>query len=309
MPRRRSDGPPVWGAVGLIAVVVGVYFLDVGRGRAQDSTSGSRAAPEVTQLLDVLPPTVAAPEPPAAALVDPDRITVAVDAVNAAAADARGTISVVVLAPDGSTVLASRADEQLYTASLVKMQVVQQLFALDTAGAVRLTAGDLDLMRATLTSSADGAMSTLWSRYDGAALVRAGAAQFGLTGTRPPARAGQWGEAVTTAADTARFLADLDRHLAPEDAATMLEWLRGVTARGADGFDQRFGLVGDGTGGAAVKQGWMCCIGGQRQLHSAGVLADGTVVALLGQFPSSTSWAAARTALDRAAGSVVAVLV
>jgi len=309
MPRRRPDGPPAWGAVGLIAVVVGVYFLDVGRGRAEDSGSGGSAAPEIAELLDVLPPTVAAPDPPAAALVDPTSITIAVDAVTAAADDARGTVSVVVLAPDGSTVLASRADEQLYTASLVKMQVVQQLFSQDAAGAISLTAGDLDLMRAALTSSADGAMSTLWSRYDGAALVSAGAAQFGLAGTRPPSVAGQWGEAVTTAADTASFLADLDRHLSPEDTATMLEWLRGVTARGADGFDQRFGLVGDVPDGAAAKQGWMCCISGQRQLHSAGVLADGTVVALLGQFPSSTSWAAARTALDRAAGAVAAVLV
>ena len=45
----------------------------------------------------------------------------------------------------------------------------------------------------------------------------------------------------------------------------------------------------------------MCCVDDRRQLHSAGVLDDGRIVVLMGDFPASTSWAQAATALDAAA--------
>jgi hypothetical protein len=50
----------------------------------------------------------------------------------------------------------------------------------------------------------------------------------------------------------------------------------------------------------------MCCVDSERQLHSAGLLADGRVVVLLGDFSAGTSWSAAATALDTAAAAVVA---
>ena len=37
-----------------------------------------------------------------------------------------------------------------------------------------------------------GAMSALWSPFDGAALVRNASVAFGLTGTAPPDVPGQW---------------------------------------------------------------------------------------------------------------------
>jgi hypothetical protein len=58
----------------------------------------------------------------------------------------------------------------------------------------------------------------------------------------------------------------------------------------------------------AVKQGWVCCAAGTRQLHSSGALPDGTAVVLLGQFPATVSWGAARAALDEAASGVVQAL-
>lgn len=84
-----------------------------------------------------------------------------------------------------------------------------------------------------------------------------------------------------------------------------------AAAHGADGLDQAFGLRSpdvDGDDRIAVKQGWMCCVAGTRQLHSVGILPDGTVVVLLGQFRETTSWATARGARDRAAEGVVATL-
>jgi hypothetical protein len=52
----------------------------------------------------------------------------------------------------------------------------------------------------------------------------------------------------------------------------------------------------------------MCCVAGTRQLHSSGALPDGTAVVLLGQFPATVSWGAARAALDEAASGVVQAL-
>jgi len=226
--------------------------------------------------------------------------------VDAAAARAGGTVSVVVLDADGDLVLASGADEPIYTASLVKLLVVARLMELDQSGALTLTAQDAELMAAAVTSSDDGAMSALWVEYDGDRLVADLADELGLTGTTPPEDAGRWGQATTTAADVATFLSSLDQVLEPGDTETLLGWMRSATDTAADGFDQTFGLLsGSADDGVAAKQGWMTGAGDGRQLHSVGVLADGTVVVLLGGFPASTSWADARTALDAAAAAAV----
>jgi hypothetical protein len=84
--------------------------------------------------------------------------------------------------------------------------------------------------------------------------------------------------------------------------------MQSTTATAADGFDQAFGLLAadaGSTGAVAAKQGWMCCLDDRRQLHSAGVLADGRVVVLLGEFPAGTSWTDARAALDAAAAAAI----
>ena len=225
-------------------------------------------------------------------------------AVDAAAAQAGGTISVVVLDDSGQTLVAGAGTHDAeYTASLVKLLVVQQLLERAEAGTVALDDDDLALMTRAVEASDDDAMNALWTRFDGAGLVTAAAAEFGLAGTAAPDVAGQWGESTTTAADYASFLAGLGAHLSPADLATLTGWMQSTTDTAADGFAQDFGLLGVDTaaGTVAAKQGWMCCVGAARQLHSAGVLSDGRVVVLLGDFPTSTSWARAQAALDVAA--------
>ncbi|PZA18879.1 LppW family protein, partial [Modestobacter versicolor] len=222
-------------------------------------------------------------------------------AVGAAAAQAGGSIAVVVLDAAGAPlVTGDAADDAVPTASLVKLLVVQQLLARDAAGSLSLDDDDLALMERAVEASDDDAMSSLWVEFDGAALVADAAAEFGLTGTAPPETAGQWGGSTTTARDQATFLAALDEHLSPADLATLTGWMQATTGTAADGFDQAFGVLatGSGAGPVAAKQGWMCCVDSRRQLHSAGVLADGRVVVLLGDFPSGTGWAEARAALD-----------
>jgi hypothetical protein len=89
----------------------------------------------------------------------------------------------------------------------------------------------------------------------------------------------------------------------PQDYARLLGWMRSATPRAADGFDQRFGLFGAGDGQAAVKQGWMCCVGGERHVHSVGVVGR-TVVVLLSEVPGSVGYGAARDALTAAAAQL-----
>lgn len=274
---------------------------------AEEGSRAEAGTPAVATLDTSAPAAEAVPAPaPLPVAVDEVAVLAALDA---AASTAGGTIAAVVLDGNGTELVATPdAGEPRYTASLVKLLVVQQLLARDAARVIALTEDDTALMQRALTVSDDRAMSLLWDRWDGAELVTTAVTQFGLTGTRLPGEPGQWGEAVTTARDQATFLSELDTWLTREATATMTSWLQGTTDRAADGFAQDFGLLSPTAGTAdpiAAKQGWMCCLDSGRQLHSVGVLADGRVVVLLGDFPLGTGWTQARAALDAAARAVV----
>ncbi|MGY1771277.1 LppW family protein [Blastococcus sp. SYSU D00813] len=256
-----------------------------------EAAGGTGAAQPAGPAGDPAPPPPPEPVPPPPEVAD-------------AARAAGGSISAVVLSPDGHLLTAADPGRQLPTASLVKLLVVEELLTRLTAGTAPLTWDDLALMARALTRSDDAAMSALWVRHDGAALVTAAGARHGLIGTGPPPVRGQWGLAPTTAWDVAVVLSAVARGTRPVDAS-IRDLLRGVSPVAADGFDQVFGVLG-AAGAVAAKQGWMCCVGGRRHLHSAGLLADGRVVVLLGEFPAGTPWPAARAALDRAAGALVA---
>lgn len=248
-----------------------------------------------------LGPSTPAPVPPPAPVVDAAALNLQ---VQAAGESGGGQIHLSLAGPDGKVLASSPgAEKGVYTASLVKTFVVQQLLAERAAGTLTLDGGDLGRMERAIVLSDDDAMSALWGEFDGARLVREAAAEFGLTATTPPAVPGQWGQAVTSAADYTRFLAALDEHLAPADLQLLRGWMSAAAPHGADGFDQQFGFHGTGDG-TSVKQGWMCCVASTRQLHSGAVLPDGRYATLLGEFPSSTSWASAAAALDAAAAAV-----
>lgn len=194
------------------------------------------------------------------------------------------------------------ADRPFPTASLVKLFLAADVLHRARTGAVALAPDDRAQLEVMIRDSDDYAASDLWVRFDGAQVVRDVAVRYGLTGTAPPRRWGQWGETTTTAADLARFLARLPVIAHPDDAEALLGWMRAATPIASDGFDQQFGVFGT-LPGAAVKQGWMCCLGGQRHLHSVGVV-DGRVVVLLSEVPSSVGWGRARASLDAAAAAV-----
>jgi hypothetical protein len=189
------------------------------------------------------------------------------------------------------------------TASLVKLFIAEGLLHLARQGAVTLTPEDRQRMAEMIGRSSDSITSDLWVRFDGPRLVRDVAARYGLRGTAPPGVSSQWGETTTTAQDLARFLARLPVVASPDDAAALTHWMRGAAPTGADGFDQRFGLLGAVPGSPAVKQGWMCCLGGMRHLHSVGLVGT-QVVVLLSEVPASVGWDAARVSLTAAAAAV-----
>jgi hypothetical protein len=194
------------------------------------------------------------------------------------------------------------ADRPFPTASLVKLYLAADVLHRARTGTVALTPDDRAELEVMIRSSDDPVASDVWVRFDGARAVRDVAVRYGLTGTAPPRRWGQWGETTTTAADLARFLARLPVIAHPDDAEALLGWMRTATPIASDGFDQEFGVFGI-LPGAAVKQGWMCCLGGQRHLHSLGVVG-GRVVVLLSEVPTSVGWDRARAALDAAAAAV-----
>ncbi|MGY1622991.1 serine hydrolase [Geodermatophilus sp. SYSU D00965] len=264
----------------------------------------------------------AQPARPASAAGDPaaEAVTAAADAFGST-----GTLAVVV-APQQSplTGLTARAveartarlvaasadngqaDRVFPTASLVKLFLAEGVLRRARAGQVTLGPSDLATLQRMIARSDDAAASAVWVRFGGVGLVREVAARYGLTRTAPPRVAGEWGEATTTARDLARFLALLPVLPHPDDVATLTGWMREATPVAADGFDQQFGAFGTLPGTPAVKQGWMCCVGGQRHLHSVAV-QDGQVVVLLSEVPRSVGWNAGRAALTAAAEAIAAV--
>ncbi|MGY1826065.1 MULTISPECIES: serine hydrolase [unclassified Blastococcus] len=188
-------------------------------------------------------------------------------------------------------------------ASMVKLYMAADLLHRARTGRLALDREDFALLQAMVRRSDDPAASQLWVRYGGAQMVVDVAERYGLSATSPPAVPGQWGQTLTSARDLARFLSLLPTVAHPADAAAILAWMRLATPIAADGFDQEFGVFGAVPGRPAVKQGWMCCVAGNRHLHSVGVIGR-KVVVLLSEVPASVGWDAARAALDAAAAQL-----
>ena len=191
------------------------------------------------------------------------------------------------------------------SASMVKLFLAEDVLRRARDGTLALSPRDRQLLAVMISSSDDPAASEIWVRFDGPRIVRDVADRYDLTGTSPPVRPGQWGETMTTARDLGRFLALLPVLTHPDDAAQLLAWMASATPIAADGFDQRFGLFGTLPGTPAVKQGWMCCVDGQRHLHSVAVVGT-RVLVLLSEVPRDVGYDQAKAWLDAAGRAVPA---
>jgi hypothetical protein len=264
-------------------------------------------------------PAVSAPAPVVAAPAVPSRAAAVVPPAAEAMAAFGATGSLVVLVgprphPFSATAAhrgtaapstAGDVDAPVPTASLVKLYLAEGILTAARTAGTAVSGPDLERIAAMLTTSDDQAASELWVAHGGPAVVTEVAARYGLRATAPPTPdPGAWGSSTTSAADLATFLTDLPDRAHPADADLVLDLLAQATPVGADGLDQSFGLLGaTRSADVAAKQGWMCCVAGQRHLHSVG-LQDGRVVVLLASFPAEVDWSVARAAVDAAATAI-----
>jgi hypothetical protein len=182
-------------------------------------------------------------------------------------------------------VVSYRPDATYTSASLVKLFIAFEALRQGEP------AGEVAEM---LSRSDDDVASRLWTKLGGTAIVTSWAARIGLKSTRPPADDGHWGSTLVTAADLVRFYRYLMDEAPDGTRQVVLRALDGATERGADGFDQFFGIPGAVTAADwAVKQGWSCCDPG-RNLHTSGLVGGRRyIVVVLTAQPAATSWATA----------------
>ncbi len=220
----------------------------------------------------------------------------------------------------GGLAVGSRGAEPVYAASLSKLILVVDILDRRQTEGLAVTESDSRLIQRALGPSDDGAMSALWGRFDGFGTARRMSDRLGLTATQPPRDPSQWGEMMTSAADVARIYQHLLDGLPVADREFVISSLASAPpVRGADGFDQGYGLLAAGPGlPAAAKQAWMCCHGQQYTLHSAGVVRGEDawstvpgpryVLVLLSRQPRGGGWSAAMDRLTQAAGAAGEVL-
>ena len=243
------------------------------------ASHSSAAAPQPITVAETVAPTSETPAPKPESKTDP-----APARVEAATLDKLvpgGEVSAVVFdRQDGKAIVSVHGDRGYTSASLVKLLIA--LSALDQGGPVT------DVQR-MLARSDDDLASRFWSAYGGPAIVTRWATKLGLTGTRPPAEAGRWGDTRITAADVVKIY----QYLLTKKSTAILNALRDATERGSDGFRQYFGIPDAAAGQPwAVKQGWSCCRP-TRMLHTSGVVGEDSryIVAVLTEHPARVDYA------------------
>jgi hypothetical protein len=262
--------------------------------------------PSVVAPPVVVPPVPTSVAPRVAPQPSPSRARAAVDATASAAEERnRTTLGVAVLdLATGQTVTNDEGDTRLRAASVAKLFTVVDILTRRATGAVTTNAGDDRRIQRALSASDDEAMNGLWSTYGGPAGVARVSTLLGLRETGPPDDESQWGEVKTSARDVATLYGFVAQRLAPADRDLVLDALAAAPPTAADGFDQAFGLLDPSRrGGAAAKQGWLCCLQSSIDLHSAGLPdpAGRYVLVLMSNQP--LGYAAARTVLDDAASA------
>lgn len=183
-------------------------------------------------------------------------------------------------------VLSVNAERAFQSASLVKL-----LIALDVLsdGPVEVARrADLERM---LAGSDDAVASHLWVQRGGGKIVARWAVSLGLTGTRPPTAAGQWGATATTPNDVAAVYEHIRTELAAEHRELIMNALAAAPRIARDGFDQHFGIPRAFDEPWAIKQGWSTtsdAVG----VHSTGLVGPGWryIVVLLTEHPHPVSW-------------------
>jgi hypothetical protein len=155
-----------------------------------------------------------------------------------------------------NTVLTSlNADQTFSSMSVVKLLIAVDLLARDN-WALPDTATQNRITR-MLSASDDAIASSFWVSDGGTAIITRDVKLMGLTGTKPPATAGEWGDTKITAQDMVTVYRYLEDKV-PDSAQDLLyNAMYHASEAAADGTNQYFGIP-DGIPGStwAIKQGW-----------------------------------------------------
>jgi hypothetical protein len=294
MPSGRP-GPLVSGAL-VVALAAGCAPAEVASTGSATTLSivDSPATTTTTTTTPTTTTTTTTPPPPVpmAAVVEaaeqtmPPSMTLGVAALNLRS---------------GELVTGRDGQRQFYSASLAKLMVVVDMYDRRRLERRGIADRDLPLVARALSASDDGAMNALWGRYDGPGAIGRVAARLGLGATKAPGDVNQWGETLVTAGDLVKVYQHILTGMPPEDRAVIVDALAATAPTAADGFNQFFGLLGQGASDRVyAKQGWVSYQPARLYLHSAGVVHDvetgiDYAIALLSIQPSGDK----RAAMDR----------
>jgi hypothetical protein len=279
-----------------VAVIAGVAAL-VYPGDAECTVQASSTAPPNT----VAGTSAEAPHPAAPRAVEAPAPDLSAAVARAVAAAGGVDLGLAVVDLETGAAAGHHADAPFRSASLSKL-----LVAVDMLTSGEIPADDLERLRRALSLSDDDAMNALWTLHDGMGAIARVAAQAGLTATRAPVDASQWGDVEMSANDVTALYRFIATTLPATSRDFIVTALSAASPTAADGFDQAYGLLAPGIGGYA-KQGWMWYLPADFYLHSAGVVADRYAVAAL-SIQTGVTEQDARDQLTRVAHALVAGL-
>lgn len=203
----------------------------------------------------------------------------------------------------------SGAHTGMGSASVIKVILAEELLHQAASGQIVLGSSEYARIVTMLVSSDDAAASSLYSQFGGASLIVAAISRHELKESAPPLDPQYWGNAKISAHDVTIFYGHLlDGSLPMTSRDYLLDLLRTMSPVASDGFSQLFGLAGlDPSWQAAVKQGWMCCLDGLRDVHTSAVLGPDNryVVVILTEYSPALPWQYGLTTTSDAARLIV----
>lgn len=151
----------------------------------------------------------------------------------------------------------SHAGDMVWTASTIKLGIVVDLFARQSAGLLRLTDNDVALMGKMLHTSDNDAADTLWTRYGGPdhTIFNNDFPHFGMTRVQPQRGFGDmfpyWGFQKSTTDDLDQMVNYMLTRLRPNETAWIVSAMQNVDPI------QQWGVWGAGPNMApGNKDGW-----------------------------------------------------
>ncbi|MFE3025244.1 serine hydrolase [Nocardia tengchongensis] len=280
-----------WVAAGTTAAVISLSALGA---PAAFATSHDQAGPG--QVPQAAAATTAVAAHPISATAIAQQMQTAIQAASPGT-----TVGIdVVDTTTGTAVASLNADQQFYTASVVKL-----LIALDTLGNPGTQADPDTVAKVTqmLSASDDDIADQLWVAGGNNAIIDRMVAAIGLNATTAPEDTAQWGETLTTPRDVVSIFHYITTQAPAATRDLILGALHNTAQTAADGTDQFFGIP-DALSGAnwAVKQGWMD-LDSSTTLDTTGLVGAAAdqpyryAVVVLSTQPAGTSWSAAGAAL------------